>query len=242
MTVRDETEQRYGGSARQSDGEREVAEYLRRHPEFFERHQDLLTELHLPHPDSGKAVSLMERQVSILREQKQAMKQKLQHIARTARGNEALLERIQHLLVALVGAPRLSAVFVALREILHEEFHAEAVSLKLFRPVAELPVADYVSPGSEAHQAVQGVLDRREPVCGYLTPDQVEFLFPDRSREVVSGALIPLCTPDAECLGILGVGSVDPKRFHPEMGTVFLAHLGAVVAAVLEVHLRRRER
>lgn len=236
MTVRNEPGHT---GPRRDAGEREIADYLRRHPEFFERHPDLLTELQLPHPESGKAVSLMERQVSILREQKQGLKQKLKQIARTARGNEALLERIQHLLVALVAATQVSEVFTALRRILHEEFHADAVSLKLFWPVAEMPVTDYVSPGSEGHHAIQGVLEQQQPVCGYLTPEQIHFLFPERGREVLSGALIPLCTPNHECLGLLGVGSLDPKRFHPEMGTVFLTLLGAMVGAVLESHLRR---
>ena len=47
--------------------EDQVVGYLRRNPDFFARHDDLLAEISLPH-DSGSAISLLERQVNILRE------------------------------------------------------------------------------------------------------------------------------------------------------------------------------
>ncbi len=48
--------------------EADVAEYLRSHPDFFERHSGLLLGLKLPHPTGAGAVSLMERQVAVLRQ------------------------------------------------------------------------------------------------------------------------------------------------------------------------------
>jgi len=218
--------------------DRQVAEYLRSHPEFFERHQDLLTDLRLPHPESGQAVSLVERQVGVLREQKQELKHRLKGVARNARNNEHLLERIQGLILALVDCRDLDGAITTLQHVLRREFHAEAVALRLFREGnGATPLRHYVSPESEELQPFHGAISRREPVCGYLTPEQVRALFPDQAGEVVSGALVPLCEDDGHCLGLLGVGSGDPKRFHPEMGTVFLQHLGAVVAAILRRHL-----
>ena len=49
--------------------ENEVADFLRTHPDFFERHLALLTELVVPHSSRGGAVSLLERQVGVLRDQ-----------------------------------------------------------------------------------------------------------------------------------------------------------------------------
>ena len=49
--------------------EHNVAQYLKGHPEFFQRHTSLLGSMSLEH-NSGTAVSLIERQISILREQK----------------------------------------------------------------------------------------------------------------------------------------------------------------------------
>ena len=48
--------------------ERDVIKFLETHIDFFERHPDLLSSLRLPH-NSGQAISLIEKQVSVLREQ-----------------------------------------------------------------------------------------------------------------------------------------------------------------------------
>ena len=44
--------------------EKDVVEFLQKHPNFFEKHLNLLAELRLPHP-TGNAVSLIERQVNV---------------------------------------------------------------------------------------------------------------------------------------------------------------------------------
>lgn len=47
--------------------EAQVAEFLQQHPDFFTRNAKLLEKLHVPH-ETGRAVSLVERQTSVLRE------------------------------------------------------------------------------------------------------------------------------------------------------------------------------
>ena len=47
--------------------EEQVVDYLRNHLNFFTGKDELLAKLSLPH-ESGKAVSLLERQVTILRD------------------------------------------------------------------------------------------------------------------------------------------------------------------------------
>jgi len=49
-----------------------VAQYLTAYPDFFERNGALLGKLRLPHlRDAGATVSLVERQVEVLRERNQ---------------------------------------------------------------------------------------------------------------------------------------------------------------------------
>src|ERR1700721_2500481 len=51
-----------------------VADFLQTHPDFFERNAALLAKLRLPHlRDMGATVSLVERQVEVLREDFDAM-------------------------------------------------------------------------------------------------------------------------------------------------------------------------
>ncbi|MBL8491934.1 MAG: DUF484 family protein, partial [Rhodocyclaceae bacterium] len=44
----------------------DVARYLQGHPEFFEQYAELLSQLHIPSPHGGRAVSITERQIGTL--------------------------------------------------------------------------------------------------------------------------------------------------------------------------------
>jgi len=81
----------------------QVAEYLRTHPEFFESQTELLADLRLPH-ESGKAISLLERQVVILRERGQEARQKLGSLLANARDNDQLFDVTRDLVLSLLRA------------------------------------------------------------------------------------------------------------------------------------------
>jgi uncharacterized protein YigA (DUF484 family) len=213
--------------------ESEVADYIERHPDFFHRHPNLVTALTLPHPASGKAVSLVERQVVLLREQKLELKHKLQNITQIARSNEELLERFQTLILDLIDSPSLERALQVLESSLRSEFHAEAVVVWLFAPGAG---SGSVAPDDPRVRIFQRLMDQGRPACGALRPEQITALFGDQVQ-IGSGALVPLCEGEGVCVGLVGIGSADPKRYHPEMGTVFLRHLGAVAARVVRARL-----
>lgn len=214
--------------------EQDVAAYLQRHPDFFLRNEGLLTDLRIPHAVGG-AVSLVERQVLRLREQKQELERRLQQLARTARNNEQLLERLQALILELIVSPDADTAIRLLDRALRDDFHADFVSLRLFGDVDRPEAIAADAPGIEA---LAPALAARKPVCGYLDPEQKAFLFGAHAGEVASAMLIPLCESACDaCLGLLAIGSVDPKRYHSEMGTVFIAHLGAVATRILRARL-----
>ena len=62
-----------------------VVQYLQTYPDFFERHSSLLTRLRLPHlRNTGQTVSLVERQVDVLRERNQGLERKLNELSADA--------------------------------------------------------------------------------------------------------------------------------------------------------------
>ena len=82
-----------------------VAEYLQTFPDFFERNSPLLTKLRLPQlRDAGATVSLVERQVEVLRERNQSLERKLKELVDVARANDALADRIHRLSQRLIRA------------------------------------------------------------------------------------------------------------------------------------------
>ena len=82
-----------------------VAAYLLAYPDFFERNATLLTKLRLPHlRDAGATVSLVERQVEVLRERNQVLERKLKELVDVARANDTLADRIHRLSQRLIRA------------------------------------------------------------------------------------------------------------------------------------------
>jgi len=203
-----------------------VAAYLEAHPDFFKHRPDLVVGLTVPHA-SGRAVSLIERQVELLRAQLRAERKRLAHLIARARDFETLSARLHNLSLHLIAARDLESVQVILREVLCREFNAEAVALKLFS--AELDTSDPDSMMSELSE----FLDREHVLCGPLDPERKGVLFGEQSEAICSAALIPVRT--AHDSGVLAIGSSDPKRFGADMGTDLLDRLGEVVSQKLRV-------
>ena len=222
------------------DTERDIVRYLRDHPDFFERHPELLADMLLPH-HTGEAVSLLERQVSVLREQRDDYKHKLQQLIHTAQKNEQLNNHVNALILALLDAASLEEVLQIVQTRLKNDFDAEAVVVRLFNTghptMTRLPeLVDWSEP---VLGAFEKVIAGRKPVCGALKPGQLDALFSEQSDNIVSAALIPLVESvnSSKCYGLLAIGSPDRNRFRADMGTVFLSQLGKVLSRVLKLHL-----
>ncbi len=219
-----------------------VARYLREHPEFFERHLGLLAELRVPHA-SGGAVSIVERQVALLRQRLDEKEQVLHELLEAAKRNERLSGRFNDLILELLGADTLEAVLDTVQRRLQEDFGADAVTLRVFDKAARAGDArrpEFADWSEPVLGAFEKVVHERKPVCGRLKPGQLESLFADQAEPVRSAALIPLAEGVAErpVYGLLAVGSFDPERFNPRMGTLFLEQIAGVLTRVLRRHLR----
>jgi len=210
-----------------------VVDYLLSHPEFFEAHAELLSKLKIPHP-TGTAVSLIERQVEVLRQQHRQLERKLVDLIEVARANDTLIERIHHLALALLEGPGLPERLYALQEQLRERFGADEVSLFLVHAApkgADAGPARWLTPDDPGLEQFRETLKSGKPHVGRLRPPQLEFLFGERAERIASAALVPL--GDKGSLGLLAVGSHDMERFSPTLGTAFLTRISELVSAAL---------
>jgi len=224
-----------------NEEEKLIVRYLRNHPDFFERHLDLLADMTLPH-NSG-TISLIERQVQILREQKETNKRKLVTLIQNAQTNERLSEHVNKLILALLDASDLDAVLDILQTRLIKDFEADYVVVRLFDTghpamAARPEIVDWSEPVMGAFEKV--IKDRR-PVCGRLKPGQLESLFNDAAGQVASAALIPLVESESSktCYGLLAIGSLESERFRADMGTLFLSQIGNILSRVLKQKLEK---
>ena len=111
--------------------EEAIAHYLQTHPEFFDHHDRLLASLHLPHR-AGNAVSLIERQVTILRTRAAKLESKLRELLEEGRANETRATKTYKLAGALIAAADRAGVLQAIESSLREDFGIEHVVLLLF--------------------------------------------------------------------------------------------------------------
>lgn len=215
-----------------------VAEYLQSTPDFFERNGPLLAKLRLPHlRDAGATVSLVERQVEVLRERNQSLERKLKELVDVARANDALADRIHRLSQRLIKAHNLLDTINAIETSLREDFEAMHSVLVLFledaRPL-ETAAGRFLhvdDPAGADIKTFESLMQAGKPRCGQVRDTQRDYLFGKDSIEIGSVALTPLGPKGA--LGILAIGASDADRFHPAMSTEFLSRIGELVTYAL---------
>jgi len=216
-----------------------VREYLEANPDFFERHSALLSSLSVPH-GSGDAISLVERQVSMLRQKELKLERQLKDLIEVARANDTLVAKIHELTLQLLHAKKLDETIVAVEEAMRSGFGADQSILVLFGDAKIFSDIDagrffrVVERSSDKLKPFDTFLNGSGPRCGQVRDSQREFLFHADSDEIGSVALVPL--GDKAELGFLAIGSADADRFHPGMSIDFLARVGDLVAGALERH------
>ncbi len=210
----------------------EIARFLRTHPQFFDQHPELLESIHVPHPYGGRAIPLSERQTVALREKARLLEAKLAEILKYAEENEAIGEKVHRLCVALAGARDFASLAHSLYFHLREDFAVPHVALRVWgKPVpGDLKEAEALSEDQKRNaEAMQA------PQCGTATANAFVPWFGEAAEHVRSLALVPLGPSPA--FGLLALGAEDPRRFYPEMGTLYLRRIGELCAAAVTARL-----
>jgi uncharacterized protein YigA (DUF484 family) len=220
-----------------SVSEADVADYLGRHPDFFERHLPLLRRLEIPHQAGSTAVSLVERQVAVLRQRNDELERKLTDLFEVARANNELVDNIHALAIKFVRTRGVDARLEALENALREDFGAERAVLLLFadeaKPTPERPgFVKTIDREDAALKSFSTFLRSARARCGPLRDKQKELLFGREADSINSAAMVPIGR--GVRYGFLTVGSKDANQFHPGQRVDFLGRLGELVALALE--------
>jgi uncharacterized protein len=221
------------GLAAVDSEEESIAAYLQRNPEFFERHQAVLARLRLPHMRGGSTISLVERQIEVLREKQATLEHKLAELVRVARANDAISERLhrftRRLLRVVPRSEAIARIEAGLREDF-DAFHATLVLIGAPDPGAPRFVRSLAADDPNL-KSFESLFASGKPRCGQARDSQREFLFGPEGLELGSVALVPLGEKGA--LGLLALGSADRDRFHPGMSTEFLARMAELISDAL---------
>ncbi|MFC5527635.1 DUF484 family protein [Rhodanobacter ginsengisoli] len=209
---------------------RVVAAYLKRHPEFLSEYPELAARLTMPR-EQGPVSSLAIYQLQSLRDKNAELERQLAELIEIAAENERLMERVHSLTVALLRANTMEVTARSVVAKLSADFHTEQVRLLLFGDEPQLPRADWLQQipgGAEALPEFAEFLHKGEPISGRLSAEKLARLFGPDAAQIHSVAMMRLGDS-----GILAIGSADPDRFQPGMGTLFLKMISATITAAL---------
>lgn len=191
-----------------------VSRYLIKHPDFFVQYPELLETLHVPHTGEGNTVSLVERQVKVLRERQAASRERLAELVRNARSNEQLADRLHRLTLRLIRARSTEEVHAQLQASMKDDFDVPIHRLL----VSADDLKEWFSSG--------------RPRCGHFSLSQRERVFGHELAETIASmALIPIGVEVEH--GVLALASNDTARFAPGINTDFLERMSELLAAAL---------
>ncbi|MCU0897127.1 MAG: DUF484 family protein [Burkholderiales bacterium] len=205
----------------------DVANYLKGHPDFFEAYADLLAQIYVPHPHGGRAIPLAERQVVSLREKARALEAKLSELIQFGEENDAIGDKVHRLGVALLAASAREPYIQALYGGLREDFAVPHVAMRLWRGEGE--GAEHAPVSDELRDYAAQLA---HPFCGANANFEAVGWFGEAAPHVRSVAFMPLRDADGT-FGMLAIGSEDPERFFPEMGTLYLQRIADLAGAGL---------
>ncbi len=214
--------------------EQSVADYLERHPDFFRRHPELTERLRLPH-ECGDAVSLVQYQVRLLRDQHRRLERRLEDLVQVARDNDRLADRLQRLTLELMDTRDLDSTLDTVADGLRLHFGADFVAMRLRAQGYGGDRAEFRNPNDPGFSLFREVFRAQRPRCGHFHDNQRSFLFGDSGTRVQSMAVVPLQHDGVT--GLLAIGSLDAERYHSSQGTVFLRQLGDLTSHAVAARL-----
>jgi uncharacterized protein len=227
MTTR---EARGLATAKESE-EDAIAAYLQHNPDFFERHQALLLRLRVPHARGGSTISLVERQIEVLREKHAGLEDKLAELVSVARANDVIAEKLHRFTRKLLRAGSRAEAVALIEASLREDFdsfHGVLVLIGEYPDLAPQRFVRSIARDDAGLKSFDTLFASGKPRCGQVRDTQRDFLFGQDANDIGSVALVPLGDKNAP-LGVLALGSTDRDRFHPGMSTEFLARMADLI-------------
>ena len=213
----------------------DVARYLRTHSDFFMRHSELIETLTIPH-ETGEAVSLVERQVEMLRSKNKELERKLHQLITVAKDNERVNRRLHALALGIVSIKGLKETLAGLQELLHADFPGTKVNIRLFDviPNTDVQNCESIERSMLKSKLIQDLFSSRRRGVAFLTKRQIESVFKIEKNKKPIRSAAAVALKKKEHLGVLFLGSTDANRFQSGMGTLFLGNLGEIISAKLQ--------
>jgi uncharacterized protein len=211
----------------------DVIRYLREHPDLLSRNGEIFSEITVPHPQGGQAITLAERQLHALRDKIRLLEGKLAELIRFGEENDEIGEKVHRLSLALLESEEYETLRDGLFLSLRDDFTVPHVALRVWNSVLTRDDDDF-APVGEALRTL--VSEMRKPYCGAPAHPEVLEWLGEAGSHVRSVALVPL-RREAQPFGLMVLASEEVERFYAGMGTLYLSRIGELAAAALRRQL-----
>jgi len=217
--------------------DKDVAAYLLANPDFFVDRDRLLLKIQVPHKSKG-TISLVEKQLDVIRDRQKKTRRQLKEFVENAERNKEIFDKSRKLILSMMAAKRSSEFFAALEKGLKRDFGCKANSLVVFGKPKQINHFTSRIPAESARKYVGALMQSKVPTLGTLRPREQDFLFRDQSEKVKSAAVLTIRDKN-KYLGMLAIGSSDTEYFTPDMDALFINFIAETLGKLLPQHLPR---
>ena len=213
---------------------KEVAEYLILNPEFLVDNAEVLSSLKVVH-DSGAAVSLIQKQIEILRENYNTTSNSLLNFLEEAKNNEKIFSLTKRLTLDLINTSRIEEVVSITEKAFKKDFQAtDCKFIFLEENKKSLPKRRVKDPDKSKY-ILGDLIKENKTYQGALQQDQSNFIF-NKSQKIVEVILTPLSCPVVK--GYLALGSDKMGKYDESKDSLFLDFIAEVVSILINKHLQ----
>jgi len=217
--------------------DKDVAAYLLANPDFFVDRDQLLLKIQVPHKSKG-TISLVEKQLDVIRDRQKKTRRQLKEFVENAERNKEIFDKSRKLILSMMAAKRSSEFFAALEKGLKRDFGCKANSLVVFGKPKQINHFTSRITAESAKKYVGTLMQSKVPTLGTLQPREQDFLFQDQSKNVKSAAVLTIRDKN-KYLGLLAIGSGDTEYFTPDMDALFINFIAETLGKLLPQHLPR---
>lgn len=217
--------------------DKDVAAYLLANPDFFVDRDRLLLKIQVPHKSKG-TISLVEKQLDVIRDRQKKTRRQLKEFVENAERNKEIFDKSRKLILSMMAAKRSSEFFAALEKGLKRDFGCKANSLVVFGKPKQINHFTSRITAESAKKYVGTLMQSKVPTLGTLQPREQGFLFRDQSKNVKSAAVLTIRDKN-KYLGLLAIGSGDTEYFTPDMDALFINFIAETLGKLLPQHLPR---
>jgi len=211
---------------------KEIAEYLILNPNFFKENPEVLNSIEIIH-ESGAAVSLIQKQVELLRSNYNSTTDKLMELLGIAKNNEDIFILTKELILSLINASSIEEIVALIEKSFVADFGAKKSKVLFFTESSKnLPKGRVKNP-AEARNILGNLLKPGKIFCGEVNKKVAKFIF-NQKTGVKEMALVPLNS--SSLLGLIALGSDQPGKYSDNKDTLFLDFIAEVVSKLIDSH------